>query len=207
MRQDLKVGYAGGWSLITTEASEQPGVQELFPEMYWYGELMPYYTKQHTFKCDVDCVTAMPCFSPACVSTVYRSGLNQPHNMLETIAAKIDADGASVAMTAAGRTPARDIYALFSLEHLSGCCPERVYGPKSECGTFDGFALWDRDHFLSLLDLMADKYGFTAQNPMPIGLYEWQFVPPHWRDPSLSAAPVTQETKSTATPFKCYRND
>jgi len=204
MRESLRVGYAGAWSLMTTAASEQPGVQELFAEMYWYGELMPHHYTTGSFSCGVDCVTAMPCFSEGCVTSIYRGALNRVSDMLEVLAAKISAHaGLSTAMSAQGRTPSHEVYALFSLEHLGGCCPERVYGPKDECGTFDGFALWDRDKFLELLDRLADNYGFTAANPMPIGLYEWQFIPPHWRDPSLSAQPVVQASASMATPYQC----
>lgn len=45
------------------------------------------------------------------------------------------------------------------------------------CGTFDGFGSWDWDKFEALINLMATTYGIKD-----FGVYEWQFVPPQWRE-------------------------
>jgi len=204
MSKALNVGYAGAASLFSQVG--QPYVKNLFPELYWYGELSPHHQTANppSFDCNQDCVTAMPCFSKPCVTSPYRTSMNNPSDMVATITQKLAAVSLSKHVFANARDSNREIYGLLSLEHLSGCCPERVYGPKDECGTFDGFALWDRDKFLDMLEAFAESYGFTQEHPMPIGLYEWQFVPPHWRDPALSASPVTALATSGATPTKCF---
>lgn len=210
MTNDLRVGYAGGWNLFGTAASDQPAVQELFPELYWYGELSPHFAAAGSYDCSKDCVDAMPCFSAPCVNSPYRTYVNQPTLMNEFINSVLSKDHITSFMQATSRATgadARVIWALLSFEHLSGCCPERYYGPKDQCGTFDGFALWTRKKFLDFLEEFAQKYGFTPETPMPIGMYEWQFVPPHWMDPALEAdeAKVMIETVSGATPTKCAR--
>jgi len=197
----LELGYAGSASLFSQE--DQPAVQNLCPELYWYGELAPHHDAAGTWDCSQDCVTAMPCFSGPCVSTPYRAALNKPADMVDAMAAHLQNNGLTQHVAANGRAPGRTVWALLSLEHLAGCCPERVYGPKDECGTFDGFALWDRDSFLEMLDKFATHYGFNTTVPMPIGLYEFQFIPPHWRDPKISADAITAQTTSMASPTEC----
>ena len=82
---DIKMGYAGACSLFSTDLSLEPGVEELFPEMYWFGELMPNYYKTHKFDCAVDCVDSMPCFSAPCVNSPYREYVDDPTNLVRVI--------------------------------------------------------------------------------------------------------------------------
>ena len=85
--------------------------QELFAEMYWYGELMPHHAATGSFDCSRDCVTAMPCFSTACVSTIYRGALNSVQEMAGILADKISAhNGLATAMSAQGRTPSHEVH-------------------------------------------------------------------------------------------------
>ena len=89
------------------------------------------------------------------------------------------------------------------VKHLAGCCPERAYGPGNSCGTFDGLSLWNKASVLELFESFALAAGFNATTPMPIAVYEFQFIPPHLIDPSLSAKPVLKESDSSAVPLAC----
>ena len=70
-------------------------------------------------------------------------------------------------MQASSRDPSKKtIYGMLSIEHLSGCCTQRAYGPGNSCGTFDGFSLWKQETFLAYMDALAQNYGFNTDNPM-----------------------------------------
>ena len=97
----------------------------------------------------------------------------------------------------------RTIWSMFSFEHLAGCCAERAYGPGNSCGTFDGLALWTKDKVLALFQAYAMQAGYNSTVPMPIAVYEFQFIPPHLRDPALSSAPVLKGSVSSAVPLMC----
>jgi len=207
MSQDVQVGFAGSYNLFSTAKETLPDVNEFFPELYWYGELMPHHWTAGTLDCTLDCVFQSPCFSEACVTTPYRAQLNNPKGMLDVVNEHLEAANIAKYTKQSARDSVHTIWALLSLEHLSGCCPERQFGPQDICGTFDGFALWDRDAFLEFLEQFAVDNGFSKDTPMPIGLYEWQFIPPHWSDPAYSkgASPVTARgvADATHTPSKC----
>ena len=64
-------------------------------------------------------------------------------------------------------------------------CIQVDYDKDGICGTFDGFGNWDWDKFLEFLELLAKKYNFKE-----LGVYEYQFVPPQWRNTSSTTAGV-----------------
>lgn len=208
MWSDMQVGYAGGASLLSAPPSMDEGVTDLYPELYWYGELAPGHETKGFFVCSTDCVTAMPCFSSSCVTTPYRKYVNQPRELLDTVvmphlAQQGLAGNKGLFSGSLSRSSGRTIWSMFSFEHLAGCCPERAYGPGNSCGTFDGLSLWNKASVLELFESFALAAGFNATTPMPIAVYEFQFIPPHLIDPSLSATPVLVESDSSAVPLAC----
>ena len=207
MWKGMQVGYAGGVSLLSMPPDTEPGITDLYPELYWYGELAPGHETQGFFTCSTDCVTAMPCFSASCVTTPYRKYVNQPTELLNTvILPNLKQQGLSggkgMDASSLSRTK-RTIWSMFSFEHLAGCCAERAYGPGNSCGTFDGLALWTKDKVLALFQAYAMQAGYNSTVPMPIAVYEFQFIPPHLRDPALSSAPVLKGSVSSAVPLMC----
>ena len=208
MWSNMQVGYAGGASLLSMPNDVEPGITDLYPELYWYGELAPGHESKGFFTCSTDCVTAMPCFSASCVTTPYRKYVNQASNLLQKVIVPHliqQGLGGSKGMNAdaASKQKGRQIWNMFSFEHLAGCCPERAFGPGNSCGTFDGLALWNKKDVLELFELYAQNAGYNSTFQMPIAVYEFQFIPPHLRDVSLSAAPVLVESASSAVPLLC----
>ena len=49
------------------------------------------------------------------------------------------------------------------------------------CGTFDGFALWSWNQFADFINKYAENPLKNGEALPQIGIYEWQFVPPHWK--------------------------
>ena len=208
MWEGMQVGYAGGASLLSMEPTLEKGITDLYPELYWYGELAPGHETNGFFTCSTDCVTAMPCFSRSCVTTPYRKHVNDATGLVEQVVLphlQQQGLGGSAGFDAASpsRQAGRVIWSMFSFEHLAGCCVERALGPQNTCGTFDGLALWDKKSVLELFEAVAQAGGFNSTTPMPIAVYEFQFIPPHLRDTSLPALPVLAESKSSASPLQC----
>lgn len=192
----LSVGFAGGTSLVNPVASDT-GITSYFPELYWYGDLGPGAAGTASCNCDLSCINAMPCFNKPCVQTLYRTHLNDPDALLQALQPIMKSAGITSGLEKqAGSASNTSVWPLIAIGHLSGCCPERAYGPKNECGTFDAFGLWSAEKFLEYLQKLAVSLGYTQSDPLPIVIYEWQFVPPHWRNHSLSANPVLAEAVS-----------
>jgi hypothetical protein len=208
MWNGMQVGYAGGASLLSMSGDMEPGITDLYPELYWYGELAPGHEKNGFFTCTTDCVTAMPCFSSSCVTTPYRQYVDQPDELLNRVILphlKKNGLGGTDGMYASSlsRSKGRVIWSMFSFEHLAGCCPERAFGPGNSCGTFDGLALWTKQKVLDLFQAYSIKAGYNSSVQMPIAVYEFQFIPPHLRDTSLSNDPVLKKSVSSAVPLLC----
>ena len=70
-----------------------PHIQDLYPELYWYGELAPSFNEHGTYNCATDCVDAMPCFSSPCVQSIYRSHINDPQGMLRALVPYLEKSG------------------------------------------------------------------------------------------------------------------
>lgn len=80
------------------------------------------------------------------------------------------------------------IWAMFSFENLSRNSPASnclAYnyaksGAKPQvCGTFDGFSHWQWDKFELFMEAFKLAY-YGDQKNVVLGLYESQFIPPHW---------------------------
>ena len=91
LRASLKFGMAKGASLLSAPGTMLPQVGDLYPELYWYGELAPGFQATGKYNCAVDCVDAMPCFSAPCVQTVYRQLRDQPSAMVAKVREGLEA--------------------------------------------------------------------------------------------------------------------
>ena len=72
---------------------------------------------------------------------------------------------------------------MFSFEGLSSnnCFATHynagVKNVSDICGTFDGFFFWQWETFTEFLMYFADAFGVGE-----VGIYDLQFIPPHWFD-------------------------
>ena len=68
--------------------------------------------------------------------------------------------------------------------------PASIPGKPQICGTFDGFSYWSWDKFEKFLILFSQQFG-----AINVGIYEAQFLPPHWFNDNKFPYPYSKPTK------------
>ena len=171
-----EIGYAHG---PHTRAREN-WTNASYPELYWIGEL-----KNPHVNCS-GCKEGAPLKGPGCdgcANSIYQKYVDNPKGMLQAFDTYLKGiDTKDNPLNLPGTCPLLSIE-LAHIEKL-GIAPERtcvknIYNPNGFCGTFDGFGSWHWGPFEKFIDLFAKEHKLND-----IGIYEFQFIPPAWFDPS-----------------------
>ena len=178
-------GFAKGLAAGITGSVENNNM--VMPETYWYmNETTPCTGSAYQLK-------NMP---EICTTNIsYRKLVNKPAEFVNWLmtSSRCGADTSMNGLLKNIQSYPDVFWPMFSLENLSmgtgavkclaseffPCSSKTDCGKKGAkpqlCGTFDGFAYWDWDQFYMFYVYFANVVGAKQ-----IGIYEAQFVPPHW---------------------------
>lgn len=196
-----KIGFAKGLNNgPVVDNSNVPLTNMVMPETYWYmNELAPCGgSPQQEIKLPPACTTG----------TSYRDFMNLPAEYVHFLltSGRCGADKSTSAFLDNVKAYKDVMWPMFSFENLSmktddnktlPCLASEFFpctskddcssaGAKPDvCGTFDGFAYWDWDKFYMFLTYFAYSVGVTQ-----VGIYEAQFIPPHWFSNSSYPFPI-----------------
>ena len=207
---DVKyIGIAKGIGQTTVKGNKYPNI--LYPETYWYmNELAPCHGSPFELQNKTNICTKF---------SSYRRFKDKPSEYLDFLKQASCSDKDSLGLTKISTNLKNNkdaIWPMFSIENLSvgesanNCLarefhPASIPGKPQICGTFDGFSYWSWDEFEKFLILFCQQFG--APN---LGIYEAQFLPPHWFNdnkypyPYTKPKPVPGECKHKSDCKECF---
>ena len=178
------------------DTCEVMGIDDAYPEIYWYGELTDCAGGIGSSKGSLAGAMSM------CSSTIYQKYINDPNGLFNAITSGSGAGkylGAILPKSTGEITNPSNIYhyketyPMFSTENInsksgtncsgsnpkngtSQCCiANYFYGQANSCGSFNGFGNWEFNKFMDFMNLWSTKFGSQS-----IAIYEWAFIPTKW---------------------------